>query len=215
MRLGLTALCLMFLFFFSSCSTVSSGHYVQLHKNTTLDDLAKELGVSTWLLKKANAGRKIASGSWVFVPLPRGVLANMSNSPMKAMLNSGELLWPVPSSKRLSSKFGKRWGKSHEGVDIPARVGASILSSNDGVVVYSGNGIGGYGNITVISHEGGLFTVYAHAKKNFTSKGDFVYRGQVIAQVGLTGRTTGPHLHYEVRHDSKAVDPMNFISKSN
>ncbi len=215
MRLGLSTLCLMFLLLTSSCSTVSSGHYVQLTKNTSLDDLAKDLGVSTWLLKKANAGRKIASGSWVFVPLPRGVLANMSNSPMKQMLNSGELMWPVPSSKRLSSKFGKRWGRTHEGVDIPARVGASILASDDGVVVYSGRGIGGYGNLTVISHEGGLFTVYAHAKKNFTSKGDVVYRGQVIAQVGMTGRTTGPHLHYEVRYNSKAVDPMNFITQSN
>lgn len=215
MKYCLALFYLLFLTLTSSCSTLSSGHYVQLSEDTTLEQLAKDLGVSTWLLKKANAGRKIASGSWVFVPLPRGVLANMSNSPMKSMLNSGELLWPVPSSKRVSSKFGKRWGKAHEGVDIPARVGASILSSDDGVVVYSGRGIGGYGNITIISHKGGLFTVYAHAKKNFTSKGDVVYRGQVIAQVGLTGRTTGPHLHYEVRYDSKAVDPMNFISQSN
>ena len=80
------------------------------------------------------------------------------------------------------------------------------------MVIYSGNDLGGYGNLTVISHKGGLFSIYAHARKNYTKKGDKVFRGQVIAEVGETGRTTGPHLHFEVRYDSKALDPLKFLA---
>lgn len=191
---------------------MKSGHYVKISDKRSLDDIAKEVGVSSWVLKKANQGRKIAAGSWIFVPLPRGVVGASRNVSPQAYLDKGELMWPVPSHKKISSKFGKRWGKDHQGIDIPGRVGASIVSSADGVVVYSGSGIGGYGNLTVISHEGGLFTVYAHARKNYTRKGDIVYRGQVIAEIGVTGRTTGPHLHYEVRYDSEAIDPLGFLA---
>lgn len=200
------------LFFISSCSSLKSGHYVQLKKHQTLDDVAKEVGVSSWLIKRANQGRKVASGSWIFVPLPRGIIGNSRNVSARVLLSNGKLKWPVPSRKNISSNFGRRWGKSHQGIDIPARVGSAVVAAADGVVVYSNNGIGGYGNLTVLAHQGGLFTVYAHAKVNHTREGDMVYQGQVIAEVGTTGRSTGPHLHFEVRYDSQAVDPMGFLA---
>lgn len=196
----------------SSCSGLKSGKYVQLQKGDTLASVAKDYKVPKWKMEKANKGRKIASGQWIFVPLKRGLLSGTSNITNDYLTYNGEFAWPVPSSKRITSKFGKRWGRAHEGIDIAARVGTSIVAADDGVIIYSGNNLSGYGNLTVISHAGGLFTVYAHAKKNFTHKGQKVYRGQVIAQVGMTGRTTGPHLHFEVRHDSKAINPLDFMA---
>lgn len=195
-----------------SCGTLESGHYVQLQKGESLKSLSKEFKVPEWKIKAHNEGRHIASGEWVFVPLNRGLLAGTTNVESHYYFQNGKLAWPVPSSNRLSSRFGHRWGKKHEGIDIAAREGTSIISVESGVVIYSGDGLGGYGNLTVISHKGGLFSVYAHARKNYTKKGDKVHRGQVIAEVGQTGRSTGPHLHFEVRHDSKAIDPLKFLA---
>jgi len=213
-RIFKAILTLLSLLLVASCAQVPSGSYIKLSRDVTLDRLSSELGVPKSTIETANKGRRIATGSWVFIPMSSGVMGQLSESSLGPLFDNGELLWPVPSSKQLSSKFGKRWGRKHEGIDIPARVGASILASDDGVIVYSGRGIGGYGNLTVISHSGGLFTVYAHAKKNYTRKGEKVFRGQVIAEVGLTGRTTGPHLHFEVRYDSEALDPLKYISKN-
>ena len=183
-----------------------------LKDGESLKSLAKEFKVPEWKLKAHNKGRKVASGKWVFIPLKRGILAGTKNDESHYYFQHGRLAWPVPSSKKLTSRFGKRWGRAHEGIDISARNGTSIISVESGVVIYSGNDLGGYGNLTVISHKGGLFSIYAHARKNYTKKGDKVFRGQVIAEVGETGRTTGPHLHFEVRYDSKALDPLKFLA---
>lgn len=200
------------LFIFSGCSSMRSGKYVKLKKGESIETISKRYDVPQWKIRAANKGRSIASGQWVFVPLSRGLLAGTSNVTSEYVSYNGQFTWPVPSSKRITSKFGKRWGKSHEGIDIAARIGTSIVAVDDGVVIYSGQGLSGYGNLTVISHSGGIFSVYAHAKRNYTQKGQNVYRGQVIAEVGMTGRSTGPHLHFEVRHDSKAMDPLEFMA---
>lgn len=202
-------------YFAFSCSTVKSGHYIQVKPTDTLETLAREFNVPKEKISEVNNGRKIASGEWVFIPLKRGVLVqDFEARPFdpKAYLKSGEFLWPVPASTTISSGFGHRWGRAHEGVDISARVGSHIVAAAEGVVVYSGSEIGGYGNITVIAHKNGFFTVYAHAKNNFTHQGQRVYRGQVISQVGMTGRTTGPHLHFEIRKNGEAIDPSTFIA---
>jgi murein DD-endopeptidase MepM/ murein hydrolase activator NlpD len=102
----------------------------------------------------------------------------------------------------------------HEGVDIPSKVGSNIVAASDGIVVYSGSEIGGYGNITVVAHKNGFFTVYAHAKVNYTKEGQRVYRGQVIAQVGMTGRSSGPHLHFEIRKNGESIDPQGFLASN-
>ncbi len=198
-----------------SCSTLKSGHYIQLKDGENLKSISKEYKVPEWEIQAANKGRRVASGSWVFVPMRKGIIGRtQSFHDTESYIQSGDFFWPVPSSRKVSSHFGKRWGRKHEGMDIPAPVGANIVSIAEGVVVYSGNGLGGYGNLTVISHPGGIFSVYAHAKKNYTRKGQKVYKGQVIAKVGMTGRTTGPHLHFEVRHNSKALDPLRFLARS-
>jgi murein DD-endopeptidase MepM/ murein hydrolase activator NlpD len=205
-----------FLFtFFCSCSSVKSGHYVQVKENDTIDSLAEEFHLPKEKISEFNHGKNVHPGDWVFIPLKRGVL-DQDNGPHafdpNLYLKSGEYLWPVPSSSTISSGFGSRWGKPHEGIDIPGKIGSHIVAAAEGIVVYSGSDIGGYGNITVIAHRNGFFTVYAHAKKNFTHQGQRVYRGQVIAQIGMTGRTYGPHLHFEMRKNGEAIDPSSFIA---
>lgn len=198
-----------------SCSTMKSGHYVQVKSTDTLETLAHEFNIPKEKISESNSGKSIAPGEWVFIPLKRGILAQdfeaRSFDP-KLYLRSGEFLWPVPASTTISSGYGQRWGRAHEGIDISARVGSHIVSAAEGVVVYSGSEIGGYGNITVIAHKNGFFSVYAHAKSNFTRQGQRVYRGQVISQVGMTGRTSGPHLHFEIRKNGEAIDPTAFIA---
>lgn len=202
----------------TSCSSLKSGQFIRMKSSDTIDSLSKEFNVPKEKIEASNIGRKLGPGEWVFIPLKGGLLNKEFDShpfDPKTYLKSGEFLWPVPSSNSISSGFGQRWGRAHEGIDIPARVGSHIVAAAEGIVVYSGSEIGGYGNITVIAHKNGFFSVYAHAKSNFTQPGQRVYRGQVISQIGMTGRTTGPHLHFEIRKNGEAIDPANFLAINN
>ena len=87
-------------------------------------------------------------------------------------------------------------------------MGTPIKASSSGVVIYSGNGITGYGNLIILRHQGEWATVYAHNQVNLVEEGMNVEKGQVIAKVGQTGNATGPHLHFEVRRNNIALDPM-------
>ncbi len=197
---------------FASCAH-KSGKYVKWEEGNSIEDVAKANGIPVQELRAANQGR--APGEWVFVPQRRGLIYfNQTHyeESTGAYLSSGTFLWPVPASKDISSEFGKRWGKKHDGIDIPARIGSHILAAHDGKVIYSGSKIGGYGNLTIISHDDGFFTVYAHAKKNFTKRGQKVHRGEVIGQVGMTGRSTGPHLHFEIRRSGESLDPRDYLA---
>lgn len=206
------------LLFLMSCTTMKSGHYIQLTEKDSIETLAKEFNLSKDKIKDLNSDKKFVAGEWIFIPLKRGILGSSVEStsfdPNK-YLKSGEFLWPVPASSTISSGFGRRWGRMHEGLDIPGKVGLNVVAAADGVVVYSGSEIGGYGNITVLAHKNGFFTVYAHANKNYTKEGQRVYRGQVIAQLGMTGRSTGPHLHFEIRKNGESIDPQNFLASNN
>lgn len=121
-------------------------------------------------------------------------------------------IWPV-SNGRLTSPFGRRWGKNHDGIDIAAPRGTSIHAARAGRVIYAGNAISGYGNMIVVNHGGSFRTVYAHNKKNLVRRGDNVRQGQVIGLVGSTGKSSGPHVHFEVRQGSKPYNPMHFIAQ--
>ncbi len=115
------------------------------------------------------------------------------------------LLWPVRG--RVSSGFGWRNGRRHEGIDIPAPRGTRILAAEAGRVIHAEGRLGAYGKVVILKHAGRYQTVYAHASRILVRKGDFVERGQPIAEVGKTGNATGTHLHFEVRRDRRAVDP--------
>ena len=124
----------------------------------------------------------------------------------------------LPANGHLSSLFsGNRYhpvlrvSRPHKGIDIAARVGEPILAAARGRVVYAGNRSNGYGNMVEIDHGYGYVTRYAHASRLHVRNGQKVDRGTRIADVGATGLTSGPHLHYEVEQNGRQVDPLNFV----
>lgn len=120
------------------------------------------------------------------------------------------LAMPVTDNFRYTSGFGRRWGRMHEGIDMAGPVGTPIHVTGDGVVTFAGRS-GAYGNLIKIRHELGTETRYAHLSRIDVKVGDRVSQGDRIGDMGNTGRSTGPHLHYEVRMNGRAVDPMSFI----
>ena len=117
------------------------------------------------------------------------------------------LIWPV--SGPVVSPFGWRWGRMHEGIDVAAGYGVPIVASASGVVIYAG-WMGGYGNLIIIDHGGGLATAYAH-QSSFAVGGGPVSQGQTIGYIGCTGHCFGPHLHFEVRVNGSPVDPLGYL----
>jgi murein DD-endopeptidase MepM/ murein hydrolase activator NlpD len=121
--------------------------------------------------------------------------------------SSSGLVWPV--SGPVVSPFGWRWGRMHEGIDIAAGYGTPIHAAASGYVIYAG-WMGGYGNLIIVDHGGGLATAYAH-QSSFAVGGGSVSQGQVIGYVGCTGHCFGPHLHFEVRVNGSPVDPLGYL----
>lgn len=130
--------------------------------------------------------------------------------------NGGLFAWPCPGYKRISDEYGNRMHpilgveKFHNGLDMAASSGTPILAAYDGDVVaadYSGS----MGNYIMIDHGSGLYTIYMHCSALYVSKGQTVYKGQNIAAVGSTGRSTGPHLHFSVRLNGNYVSPWNYL----
>jgi murein DD-endopeptidase MepM/ murein hydrolase activator NlpD len=115
-----------------------------------------------------------------------------------------------PSRGSLTSRFGSRWGRKHEGIDIGAPTGTPIVAADAGKVIFSGTR-NGYGKCVVISHGNGVQTLYGHASKLFVKSGQSVKKGEKIAAVGSTGRSTGPHLHFEVIKNGVSKNPLNYI----
>lgn len=121
--------------------------------------------------------------------------------------------WPAQGV--LTSGYGWRWGRMHRGIDIAAPVGTPIVASAPGVVTSSGWNAGGYGNLVEIQHPDGSLTLYAHNNRLLVRKGQHVIQGQQIAEMGSTGYSTGPHLHFELHPRGKgAVNPIAFLSQT-
>ena len=118
------------------------------------------------------------------------------------------LIWPCDGV--VVSGFGTRWGRMHEGIDIGCAYGAPNRAAAAGTVIYAG-WLGGYGNLVVVDHGNGLSTAYAHASAILVSVGQQVAQGETVSLVGATGHATGPHLHFEVRVNGVAVDPLLYL----
>ncbi len=116
-----------------------------------------------------------------------------------------------PTYGTLSSRYGTRWNRQHQGIDIAASTGTAIYAADDGVVEFSG-WEGGYGYLVRINHKNGYVTYYGHCSKLLVKQGAVVEKGDLIAKVGSTGRSTGPHLHFEVRLNGVPQNPNNYIS---
>jgi len=115
-----------------------------------------------------------------------------------------------PTRGSLTSPFGMRWGRRHTGIDIASSKGTAVVAADAGKVSFAGYQ-GSYGNLVIIDHENGYQTYYAHNSKMVVKKGDRIYKGQKIAEMGSTGRSTGVHLHFEVRKNGTPVNPQSFV----
>jgi murein DD-endopeptidase MepM/ murein hydrolase activator NlpD len=117
-------------------------------------------------------------------------------------------IWPVHGV--LTSGFGWRWGRMHEGVDLAVANGTPVVAAASGTVIVAG-WMGGYGNLVVVDHGGGIATAYGHNTTVTVSVGQHVAQGQLISYSGSTGHSTGPHVHFEVRINGSPVDPMGYL----
>ncbi len=121
---------------------------------------------------------------------------------------TGEFITPLEGT--LTSEFGPRWGSTHGGVDIAAPTGTEILAADNAKVVFA-KASGTYGLLVKLDHNNGYITYYAHCSEIKVKVGDVVSKGDVIALVGSTGNSTGPHCHFEIRYNNEKLDPLNFI----
>ena len=196
------------------------GSWYVVAPGETLDLIARRAGVPAEDILELNGFESAAlvkPGTLLFVmtgPAPDGVTAT-AGPPAAAVTDLGRapaLRWPLTTIRVLiGSPFGARWGKPHEGIDLPAPVGTPVFAAADGRVVYAGAGIRGYGNLIVLKHAGDLLTAYAHNSVLLVSQGQAVRSGDRIALVGQSGHATGPHLHFEVRSGQIPRDPMSYL----
>lgn len=160
-------------------------------------------------VEQAKIDKEMASARAQLDAIIRNATANDAGSSYVG----GAWRWPAPGYTRITSKFGYRaWSNSyHKGIDIGAPTGAAIVASNAGTVVTSSYDANGYGNYVIINHGGGYMTVYGHLSRKSVSVGQNVSRGQTIGLCGSTGRSTGPHLHFEIRVNGTAKNPLNYL----
>jgi lipoprotein NlpD len=197
----------------------------RVERGETLYRIGQAYGVSHAELARANRLRdadKIEVGQVLVIPHASRKLPVRMITPERARadrpappdLPAGPVpfVWPVPDPL-LSSDFGPRGASHHDGIDISCPGGTPVRAARGGRVLYSDT-LRGYGNLIIVEHEGGYATVYAHNRENRARVGEAVRQGEVIAFVGETGKTSGPNLHFEIRKDNVARNPLFFLPPS-
>lgn len=197
-------------------------HAVQ--SGDTVSEIARKYDAKGSDIMKYNGlgeDAKLAIGQKIVVPdgyiapqqapqiIPRGRVADRDPdggpTPEPAPVVGSGFVWPT-TTKHLSQYF--KWG--HTGIDIDNRSRPAVFAASEGTIEFTG-WLGGYGNLIIVNHGGGITTYYAHLDKFYVSKGQAVKKGAAIGQMGSTGRSTGPHLHFEVRKGGRPINPLGFF----
>ena len=191
-----------------SAHTGQGGPYIQpdvRNVGLALNNVEKELGKRKASLEHLREQLKEQQAQ--MGPLGLG----MAGIVIPGVSSTTPSIWPTDGV--VSSPYGLRWNGSdfHPGMDIANDMGTPIVATADGIVSVAGWNSGGYGNMVDIDHGNGITTRYAHASQVVVSAGQHVRRGQLIAYMGSTGFSTGPHVHYEVRINGQAVNPVNYL----
>lgn len=234
-RLLRTVLALMLLASFAACATSydKRGVYHKVRSGDSIQRVAKIYRVDVQQLAEFNnilGPRDVKPGMKLYIP-PRKRSASFKRLPFGSgrqvsksrsgkrgprysstiQTYRGRFVWPTKG--RLTSPFGMRSGRRHDGIDIAAPSGTPIKAAAAGKVVFSGS-MRGYGKLILIRHKDNMFTAYSHNKTNKVKKGQKVKQGQLIASVGRTGRASGNHVHFEIRHGQTARNPIFFLPDS-
>ena len=180
----------------------------------TVYRIAHRYGVSPDAVMAANGitdAHNLAVGEILVIPGQPLAGAFITGLPLEwtAPRADRQFSWPVVAGT-LSSPFGVRGGVMHEGIDIAAPAGTPIHAADEGSVIFAGR-LHGYGNVVIVQHDGGYVTVYGHNQRNLVREGLRVSRGEEIAELGATGRASGPHLHFEVRYNNRPQNPMGYL----
>jgi len=183
-------------------------------RGETIYHIAHAYGLSPERLMEANGltdPRDLRVGQTILIPGSGFAAASAFGLPEEwaPPRADREFAWPVAAGV-VSSPFGIRNGVMHEGVDIAAPVGTPVDAADEGTVIFNGR-LHGYGNVVILQHSAGYVTVYAHNRVNLVHEGEHVSRGQQIAEIGTSGRATGPNLHFEVRYDNHAQNPLAYL----
>jgi len=213
---------LIFLALLGGLAACSHAVYHRVRPGETLYRISKAYGVSVKRLAEANHLRdpsRIEAGQRLLVPGARRELPVTLITPRGVSVRRGEghgpnganmkFAWPVIGGI-VTSGFGERGHRFHDGIDISAPAGTPVHAAQDGDVIYS-DVLRGYGNVIIVRHASGFATVYAHNRTNRAHDQQHVRKGDVIGSVGDSGRTSGANLHFEVRQDNVARDPLEFL----
>lgn len=206
------------------------GSYHTLQPGETIYAVARRSGVSVDAIVCANRiddVHQLRVGTRLWIPegeapepgpAPRPasggscapVSAELRRSRQERARSEADVAFEWPLRGPLTTCFGERHSRPHEGIDIQVPEGTPVRAAEAGRVIYSDR-MGAYGNLVVVKHAGGYTTLYAHNRRNRVSKGDFVEKGEVIADSGATGNATGPHLHFELRRERRPEDPALYL----
>ncbi len=200
----------------AACGARQTFHVVRA--GDTLSRIGQAYGVPYQEIARANRLRdpsRIEVGQRLIIPRGKGVPAVATLLP--PLRDTGEarprdapkMMWPVPGGT-VTSGFGPRGNRFHDGIDISVPAGVPVRAAASGEVAYSAS-LPGYGNVIIVRHERGYATVYAHNERHHVEEGQRVRQGQLIATVGRSGRASGTNLHFEVRKDNHARNPLLFL----
>jgi murein DD-endopeptidase MepM/ murein hydrolase activator NlpD len=180
-----------------------------IRANHVVDVTNVAVGTPLWIpnARHPRATQSIALMAGV-VP---GAIPHPGPSGRALALRESNLVFAWPVAGPISSPFGWRDGRTHEGIDICVGRGTPIHAAEAGRVIHAGRGLGDYGKVVIVKHAGHYSTVYAHEDSIRVSKGEFVEKGDVLGTVGSTGNASGPHLHFEVRRDRVPDDPLSYL----
>lgn len=170
-----------------------------LHRNRVTPAAKSSPGPGTKPPAGATGSASVAAGNHARPALPQDY--------------QGSMRWPLDAGV-VSSEYGARWGKIHKGIDIAADSGEPVYAVADGQVIYAGDGLRGYGNVVIIQHDRRITSLYAHNRQLKVKQGDKVTKGTLVALLGSTGHSTGPHVHFEIRDNDTAVNPRSRLPKS-
>ena len=182
---------------------------VTLQEGQTLEDLAKKYQTTKAQILLDNPTVTIFPGETLTI---QERTAKEDPVVIEALSRGSSSVWSWPAYARISSGYGWRKGEFHHGVDFAIPHGTEILAARDGKVIKA-QWIDIYGLTVVLDHGNGVQSLYAHNQKLLIKPGDWVEQGQSIAISGDTGRSTGPHLHFEIRLNGKAIDPLPYLPK--